>query len=299
MNKINSKQQTDALKYFKNYSQDWKRKTNNTSKNEVNVIKQRNDYVIKVVNERKNTKTVLDIGCGTGDLVCQLAKKNINVIGIDFAKEMIDIAKKSAKKLRIKKAIFECCSVFDYHFEPNKYDVISANGFIEYISYKELNKLLELSLKALKSGGSLVLGSRNRLFNIFSLNKFTEEEINENNVKKLLLETMQIVKSKDIKNLIGLKTTSLQKREKKHQRTGIKVTTRFQFTPVQLINMLKNKGFEPIEIFPIHIHGVSPKFKDKYPLIHGNISNLLQNYAGSSMSLMPQSSSFMVHAKKG
>lgn len=295
---MDTKQQKEALEYFKEHAQNWKRKANINSQEEVNIIKQRNDYVIKVVNERKNTELVLDVGCGTGDLVCEIVKKGINAIGVDFAKEMIDIARENAKKLKLEKAKFEWCSIFDYHFEPNKYDVISANGFIEYISYEELNKLLDISLKALKSDGSLVLGSRNRLFNIFSLNKFTEEEIGEDNINLLLSEAIQIVNSNDIKDLIGLKTAPLQKEEKEHQQTGIKVTTRYQFTPVQLINMLNDKGFEPIEIFPIHIHGVLPKFKDKYPAIHGNISNLLQNYAQSNMDLIPQSSSFMIHVKK-
>ena len=240
----------------------------------------------------------LDVGCGTGDLVFEIAKKGITAVGIDFAKEMIDIAKEKAKKFQLKKAKFECCSIFDYYLEPNKYDVISANGFIEYISYKLLNKLLEISLKSLKSDGSLILGSRNRLFNIFSLNKFTEEEIHENSINCLLLEAIQIVKSNDTKSLVGLKTAPFQKEEKNHKQTGVKVTTRYQFTPVQLITMLKDRGFIPIEIFPIHIHGVLPMFKNKYPSIHGNISNLLQNYPQGNMSLIPQSSSFMIHVKK-
>ncbi|AZR74365.1 hypothetical protein BBF96_13790 [Anoxybacter fermentans] len=274
------------------------KKANIKSQDEVNVIKQRNDYVIKVINERKNTERVLDVGCGTGDLVCEIAKKGINAIGVDFSKEMIDIAKNEAKKLQLEKAKFVCCSIFDFHFELDEYDVISANGFIEYISYEELDKLLDISLKALKPGGSLVLGSRNRLFNIFSLNKFTQEEIDEGNIIALLMEAIQIVNSNDINSLIGLKTAPLQKADKEHPQTGIKVSTRYQFTPVQLINMLKDKGFEPIEIFPIHIHGVVPKFKDKYPTIYGNISNLLQNYGEGNMCLIPYSSSFMIHVKK-
>lgn len=295
---MDTKQQTEALKYFKEYAQDWKRKANSTSQDGVNVIKQRNDYVIKVVHERNNTDLVLDVGCGTGDLVCELAKKGINARGVDFAKEMIDIAKENAKKLNLDNAIFECSSIFDYHLESNEYDVISANGFIEYISHEELNKFLAISSGALKPGGSLVVGSRNRLFNIFSLNTFIEDEMNESNINLLLLEATQIVKSNDIKNLIDIKTAPLQKENKEHQQTGITVATRYQFTPAQLIHMLKQKGFEPVEIYPIHIHGVLPKFKDKYPSVHDNISNLLQVYAQNNMSLIPQSSSFMIHFKK-
>ncbi len=292
------KQQKEALQYFKEYAKDWKRKANVDNNDEVNIIKQRNDFVLKVVSERKSTELVLDIGCGTGDLVCELAQKNINAIGVDFAKEMIDLAKDNAKKAHKEKAKFECCSIFEYPFESKQYDVISANGFIEYISYEELNKLLDICIKALKSKGSLVLGSRNMLFNIFSLNKFTEEQINDNTINALLLEAIQIVKAGSIKDLMDLTTAPFQKEEMKHQETGIKVSTRYQFTPGQLINMLKAKGLEPKEIYPVHIHGIVPTFKDKYPVIHGNIANLLQGYAPDNMSLIPQASSFMIHVQK-
>lgn len=295
---MKTKQQNEALKYFEEHAQDWKRQAAMDTKDNVNIVKQRNDYVIKVVNERDDTELVLDVGCGTGDLVCELAQKGIRAIGVDFAEEMIGIARKKAKGAGFKRATFECHSIFDYDFESNKYDVISANGFIEYISYKELDKFLDISLKALKSKGSLVLGSRNRLFSIFSLNEFTVEEISERNIKPLLLEAIQVVKSHSLKDLIGLKTAPWQRAGKEHHQTGIKVVTRYQFTPVQLANLLADRGFEPVEIFPVHIHGVPPRFKDKYPAIHGNISNLLQNYAQDNKSLIPQSSSFMIHVKK-
>jgi 2-polyprenyl-3-methyl-5-hydroxy-6-metoxy-1,4-benzoquinol methylase len=295
---MDTKQQNEALAYFKKYADDWRKKGSVDSQDKVNVIKQRNDFVLKVINEREKTKTALDIGCGTGDLVCEIASRGIDAIGVDFAKEMIEIAEDNAKKVKKGKAGFECCSIFDFQFDPDKYDVISANGFIEYISYKELDELLNLCWKALKKDGSLVLGSRNRLFNIFSLNVFTKEEIENGDITLLLLEAIQIVKSDNINDLIGFTTAPFQKEQKEHKETGIKVSTRYQFTPAQLVNMLKGKGFEPIEIFPIHIHGVAPKFKDKYPLVHGNISNLLQNYASENMSLIPQSSSLMIHVKK-
>ncbi|MFA6447571.1 MAG: class I SAM-dependent methyltransferase [Patescibacteria group bacterium] len=290
-------QQKEALDYFGEYAQDWKRKADVATADKVNTIKQRNDFVVQVVSDRGNTGRVLDVGCGTGDLVCELAAKGLDAVGVDFAQEMIDIAVENAKKLKLEKAKFECSSIFDYYLEPDKYDVLAANGFIEYISYEELDKFLELSLKTLKPGGSLVVGSRNRLFNIFSLNAFTEQEIAEDALA-LLSEAVKVANAENIKDLIGLKTAPLQKEEKVHPLTGVKVSTRYQFTPIQLIDIFINKGFEPVEIFPIHIHGVPPKFKNEYPAIHGNISNLLQSQARGHMSLIPQSSSFMLHAKK-
>ena len=263
----------------------------------MNPIKQRNDFVLKVIKKRKTTSRTLDIGCGTGDLVCEIASRGIAAAGVDFAPEMIRIAKEKAKKLGLKNTAFECCSIFDYHFNPNTYDAISANGFIEYISYRELQMLLARASGTLKRGGSLVLGSRNRLFNLFSLNKFTQQEISNGAVTALLSEAVQVVSSDGPGDLIGCKIVPLQPENCKHAKTDIEVSTRYQFTPSQLANMLNDNGFKPIEIYPIHIHGVTPKFSDKYPVVYVTISNLLQHYANNNC-LIPQASSFMIHGKK-
>ena len=160
-----------------------------------------------------------------------------------------------------------------------------------------MDQLLDLSWQALKKGGSLVLGSRNRLLNAISLNDFTQKEIDDGDIIDLLLEAIQIVKTENINDLVGFKTAPLQKENEEREHMGVQVATRYQFTPAQLVNVLREKKFEPIEIFPIHIHGVVPKFKDRNPAIHGSISNFLQDYA-NNLCLVPQSATFMVHVKK-
>ncbi|MDO8619772.1 MAG: methyltransferase domain-containing protein [bacterium] len=298
MKRTATKQQKEALTYFGKYAGDWDRKARTTKQSEVNVIAERNDFVLKVVSERKRVRSALDVGCGTGDLVRALAKEGVRAVGVDFAKEMIETATEHAKSERLPLARFEQASIFDYTAPAGAFDSISANGFIEYISYAELERFLSLASEWLFPGGSLVLGSRNRLFNLFSLNAFTEEELKGGNAPMLLAEALAIARAKSIADISDVGTVPLQKEGTKHTGTGIGVATRYQFTPVQLITILRKHGFEAMELFPIHIHGAPPSFKEAYPEAHGTIANLLQNYAGETMSLLPQSSSFMIHAKK-
>lgn len=295
---MKTKQQKETLSYFKKHAKEWRDTAKTTSPDEVNIIQQRNEYVLHVIEKREGTEITLDVGCGTGDLVHEIANRGMRAIGIDFAEEMIQIARDKAKKGNCKLAEFVCGSIFDFDFNHTRYDVISANGFIEYISFGQLNQFLEISFSGLKNGGSLVLGSRNRLFNIFSLNDFTENEINEATVNSLLLESIALVKGLNIHELTNLEPAPLPKVNQKQLNTGIDVSIRYQYTPVQLIKILKDKGFEPIHISPIHIHGVVPKFKDQHPAIHGNISNLLQTYAEENIALLPNASSFSIHAKR-
>lgn len=46
----------------------------------------------------KNTNKALELGCGTGRITIPLKKIGINIDGVDFASEMIKIAKKKAKQ---------------------------------------------------------------------------------------------------------------------------------------------------------------------------------------------------------
>ena len=66
-----------------------------------NIIQERNSYVLRQIKKYK-LKSLLDVGCGIGDL-CYLAAKDVNLsIGIDYADEMIKIAKtKFKKKFRV------------------------------------------------------------------------------------------------------------------------------------------------------------------------------------------------------
>ncbi|MFC1679752.1 class I SAM-dependent methyltransferase [Elusimicrobiota bacterium] len=294
---MTSAQQKESLRYFRAQAKGWEVKSRGSNKTEVNVIAQRNGYVLEVAKERK-AKSALDIGCGTGNLVCDLARGRVKAVGVDFAQDMIDIASRRAKKANLKHARFECCSAFDFDFSGRKFDVISANGFIEYISQRQLSRFLGLVRGALPVRGSFVVGSRNRLFNIFSLNAFTRHELGRSAASGLLEEAIALASGASLKALSKHKPVPLQGAGMKHASTGIDVTTRYQYTPLQLIGLLKEHGFRPVEIRPIHIHCAPPGFKKRHPDIHCSTSNLLQAFGKDSPELIPYSSSFMIHARR-
>ena len=211
---------------------------------------------------------------------------------------MIQIATQNASKENLSLAQFHCTSIFDFDVSGPTYDCISANGFIEYISGDQLLRFIAMTYRALNNGGSLVMGSRNRLFNLFSLNDFTNEELEEGTTAALLAESIAIVKGNSLAELLSLEPSPLPKEDARQVKTGIDVSMRLQYTPLQLMKLLKSAGFELVDFYPIHIHGVVPQFSDLYPQIHAGVSTLLQTHALDHRELVVQASSFMVHAKK-
>jgi SAM-dependent methyltransferase len=275
-------QQAEARRYFKRAASDWKALAAGTTQ-AFNIIKARNEFVVMVAKERQ-AKRFLDVGCGTGELVHELSPV-AQAVGIDYAEEMIQHARRGP-------GTFSCASVFD--FDMAGFDLISANGFIEYVAYAQMLDFFERVAKALPVGGSLVIGSRNRLFNLVSANAFTKHELEVGAVPGLLEEAAFWTEGRGQPKAV----TSLQDADTAHAQTGgIEVSTRFQYTPLQLIEVLRDKGLEVEEVYPIHVH-VNPAFRANAPARHNAIAEQLQIEARGNNTLLVNASTFMLHAVK-
>ncbi len=77
---------------------DWLSKTYYASVDNENRLKHEIPDLLKVFSENKVT-TILDVGCGTGDHVIDLARRGFDVIGIDRSSVMISEANKRKKGL--------------------------------------------------------------------------------------------------------------------------------------------------------------------------------------------------------
>ena len=65
--------------------------------NDINLEKNEIKYFLSIIKKKKN---VLDIGCGDGELLRSLKKKNkCNCYGLDFSSNLIKIAKKKSKNI--------------------------------------------------------------------------------------------------------------------------------------------------------------------------------------------------------
>jgi polyprenyldihydroxybenzoate methyltransferase / 3-demethylubiquinol 3-O-methyltransferase len=111
----------------------------------------------------KNFK-VLDVGCGAGVLSEALGKLSAEVVGIDPATDLIEVARNhlSMNQHRLNVSYFD--EILEDHLIENseKYDAVIASEVIEHIVNKEI--FLESCVKALKPGGSLFITTFNKNF---------------------------------------------------------------------------------------------------------------------------------------
>jgi len=97
------------------------------------------EYLIKRIN---NNTTILDIGCGDGDVLLALAQKNIKYgLGIDFSINAINDCKNKLKLSGLNNCQFICEDASSINNINKTFDYVILNDITEHISDKELSKL--------------------------------------------------------------------------------------------------------------------------------------------------------------
>ena len=94
-----------------------------------------------------NAETVLDVGCGTGQLCRDLVHRGFRVRGVDMSSTAIAQAKKSTT-LPINSIEFAVCDVEKDDIATGKYDIVFCKYMLAFVSDK--NKFLK-KIAALKT----------------------------------------------------------------------------------------------------------------------------------------------------
>ncbi len=291
-------QQNQTLEYFKAHADDWNKKATDEA---YSLIENRHNAVLEAMNGFNSNSSILDVGCGTGQLAIAASKLGWKSLGVDFAQEMVDVCIKNNEEAGAK-AQFSCSSIFDAKLENQSFDLVSAQGFIEYISLEQLSDFLKLVHSSLKEKGAIALGSRNRLFNLHSLNSFTDLEMSLGTLSNLATEGI-ILQMSDTQEEAVRKLEALSyeyEQPKEHPLTGVSVDTRYQFSPADLISNLTKHGFKVNRIYPIHFHPlpITMLRNELASEIHKQLAKLASTTWIGSHKLVPYSSSFVIEAQK-
>lgn len=105
------------------------------------------EYILPVGTER-----ILDIGCGTADILGYLPS-TVDYFGFDASAEYIDAAKARFGE----RGRFFCQFVNEMAVEEmGEFDVVMANGLIHHLNDDEVANLCRISAKTLRPGGRMI-----------------------------------------------------------------------------------------------------------------------------------------------
>lgn len=108
-----------------------------------------------------SAKTIIDLGCGTGLLTCELAKRGHEMIGIEPAGRMLDIARNKPYADKV-----QWIEGGDEKFAGLTADMILMTSHVAqfFLDNNAWQAMLQAAYKALKPGGHIVFDSRTPIF---------------------------------------------------------------------------------------------------------------------------------------
>lgn len=197
-------------------------------------------FLDKIFRKYGKVKTVLDVGCGTGAHLNELAKMGYKRFGIDLSRSIINYARKKCPNIK-----FETKDMRKLNYK-NRFDAIIClcTTFCYNLNNKDILLTLANFRKALKKDGILVID----VFNPISF-------IEKIRYKRVRVETHQLggLKFKEklesrinenSQTLMDIRTTYLNNKKVKINRTVLRM-----FFPQEMRAYLELSGFKFIDFY--------------------------------------------------
>ena len=117
-------------------------------------------YLARAGIEMPGKGSALELGCGTGGMVCILARRFERILGLDAALDKLILAKKLAEQNACSNATFVCAYAEHLPFPDQVFSFISSQDTIEHVNDQPLT-LLEVR-RSLQIGGCFYFTVPNR-----------------------------------------------------------------------------------------------------------------------------------------
>lgn len=99
-----------------------------------------------------NGQRVLDVACGTGDLIAAIAEKaEVKAYGIDIAEQMIDVAKTANKNIS-----YSVSHAYPLPFDNSSMDIITVSAAFHH--FEKPHQFADECMRVLTGGGTVYIG---------------------------------------------------------------------------------------------------------------------------------------------
>ncbi|WP_245824048.1 class I SAM-dependent methyltransferase [Sporomusa malonica] len=141
--------------------------------------------------------SILDIGCGPGNIAKQLCEvKDLEITGIDLSAEMLELAKRN-----VPQGIFYLQDSRKANFPPESFDAVMLSFSIVHLEDEEAKSVLQNAVKWVRSGGYVYLSFMEGKPPGFETTSFSEQPLyfnyfQEVEIRELLgLQGMECIRS--------------------------------------------------------------------------------------------------------
>jgi 2-polyprenyl-3-methyl-5-hydroxy-6-metoxy-1,4-benzoquinol methylase len=185
------------------------------------------------------SRTILDVGCGTGRHAIELARRGYRVTGIDLSADQLKRAKEKAKECGVAVEFLQRdARAFDLR---RKFDLVImlCEGAFSLMETDEMNyAILQNIVKSLNPGGKLIFTTLSALFPLYhSVRDFINQEASKTTIQQ---NTFDLMTFRDHSTITSADDDGLLKELVCNER---------YYTPSEITWLLKSLQFKTIDIF--------------------------------------------------
>lgn len=219
---------------------------------------------------KNGLKNVVEIGVGEGTPLVQLAKAGMKVAGVDISRSMVEKAKDNFKNNGLDESLISWGDIqdpmtFNHLLQAGQYDGLLAMGVMPHVHNDEF--VLSNMKNMVKPGGKVFIEFRNKLFSLFTFNRYTKEFILDDLLSGVSSELKQLV-SDDLDKRLEMdnptpRLTESSAGSNEGDFVGYDAILSKFHNPFEIQNLFKKLGFSDVNFLWYHYHPAMPFISEK------------------------------------
>jgi 2-polyprenyl-3-methyl-5-hydroxy-6-metoxy-1,4-benzoquinol methylase len=216
---------------------------------------------------RRNIREVIEVGVGEGTPLAMMAKSGMNVYGFDISGNMVKMARKNMEKhgldpKHIFHADIEDPNTYKRFLEGKQFDALIALGVMPHVMNDDC--VLDNMASLVRTGGTVYIEFRNKLFSLFTFNRFTVDFIVNDLLDSVDLEMREIVR-RDLETRLRMNMPPVQERTEGDDAPGYDMIMSKWHNPFEIKSLLRKHGLEQKEFLWYHYHPAMPYLDEANP----------------------------------
>jgi 2-polyprenyl-3-methyl-5-hydroxy-6-metoxy-1,4-benzoquinol methylase len=209
-------------------------------------------------------KRVFEIGMGEGTPLLTWANMGIEVAGCDLALEMVAATKARFKKAKAPPAILfrgdaEDANSMTPALAMGRYDVVVAAGVLPHIQKERA--FFDNTRMLLRPRGRILIEFRNKLFSLFTLNRYTKEFFLDDLLRDAS-PTVKTLVAKELDRRLATDLPPVRGHDDPERPSYDQILAKFH-NPFELQETVAHHGFKTIAFHWYHYHAAPPMLAAK------------------------------------
>jgi len=247
-----------------------------------------------------NVRRVIEVGVGEGTPLATLARAGMEVAGFDISESMVELSKKSMTAIgqdpdRIIWGDIEDPNSYSPLLRDGQYDALMAMGVMPHVRNDEQSLINMRTM--LRPGGLAFIEFRNKLFSMFTFNRYTYEFIMDDLLGDVPAGVRDTVGSFLTERLDMDRPPVRDTLPNDPTKIGYDAILSKFHNPFLVQEQFAQLGFEDIELLWYHYHPAMPQLAERNPAAFRDAALALEHEPSGWRGLF-LCSAFVIQARK-